>query len=105
MNAYAASVSPCIGACGIDETTGFCQGCARTRDEITKWRQEDGAYRQKIWDTLPQRFEELGISCRRLPWNRNEIENFVHTSLKEKKRHMDVRRSGRCRRIYADSPP
>jgi hypothetical protein len=29
--------SPCIGVCRIDQTTGWCQGCSRTLDEIADW--------------------------------------------------------------------
>lgn len=29
--------SPCIGVCSMDESTGFCQGCYRTIDEIKGW--------------------------------------------------------------------
>jgi len=29
--------SPCIGVCSIDDTTGFCHGCYRTKDEIKAW--------------------------------------------------------------------
>ena len=29
--------SPCVSSCGIDTTTGLCQGCYRTADEIAVW--------------------------------------------------------------------
>lgn len=29
--------SPCIGVCAMDETSGFCQGCYRSIDEIKAW--------------------------------------------------------------------
>lgn len=29
--------SPCISVCRIDATTGFCEGCQRTIDEIAGW--------------------------------------------------------------------
>ena len=31
--------SPCINVCVIDTETGFCQGCYRTREEISDWLQ------------------------------------------------------------------
>ncbi len=30
--------SPCISVCEINENTGFCKGCFRTRKEIAIWR-------------------------------------------------------------------
>lgn len=33
--------SPCRGICKIDEPTQLCEGCLRTIDEITRWRQMD----------------------------------------------------------------
>ncbi len=29
--------SPCIGVCSMDDSTGFCQGCYRTIEEIQGW--------------------------------------------------------------------
>lgn len=29
--------SPCINICRMDETTGWCEGCLRTLDEIAAW--------------------------------------------------------------------
>ncbi|MDO9392860.1 DUF1289 domain-containing protein [Methylotenera sp.] len=29
--------SPCIGVCAVDESSGLCQGCYRTIDEIKAW--------------------------------------------------------------------
>lgn len=84
MDMIPATVSPCVGACGIDETTGLCGGCARTGEEIANWRTEDGAFRQKVWNELPDRFEKLGISCQRLPWDQTQISSFVMDSLRQK---------------------
>ena len=33
-------ISPCISVCKIDPSTGFCYGCARTKEEIKKWKDE-----------------------------------------------------------------
>ncbi|MEI7613621.1 MAG: DUF1289 domain-containing protein [Betaproteobacteria bacterium] len=33
--------SPCTKRCVIDTTSGFCQGCFRTLDEITGWGQAE----------------------------------------------------------------
>ena len=29
--------SPCVSICRIDPDTGWCEGCARTLDEIAEW--------------------------------------------------------------------
>ncbi|MDO9206364.1 DUF1289 domain-containing protein [Methylotenera sp.] len=29
--------SPCVGVCAVDESSGLCQGCYRTIDEIKAW--------------------------------------------------------------------
>lgn len=33
--------SPCKGICRIDEPSQLCEGCSRTIDEITRWRDMD----------------------------------------------------------------
>ncbi|WP_234050415.1 MULTISPECIES: DUF1289 domain-containing protein [unclassified Xanthobacter] len=60
--------SPCIGACAMDEASGQCRGCARTRDEIAIWGGTDEATRQRIWAELPARAAAMGLALRRLPW-------------------------------------
>jgi len=32
-----AASSPCIKVCLIDDETGLCEGCGRTREEIATW--------------------------------------------------------------------
>ena len=29
--------SPCTSLCVLDRTTGWCEGCGRTLDEIARW--------------------------------------------------------------------
>jgi len=29
--------SPCIGVCRMNQISGYCEGCLRTRDEIQAW--------------------------------------------------------------------
>ncbi len=40
--------SPCIGVCTIDDTTGFCQGCFRTLEEIQGWWDLDNATKAEV---------------------------------------------------------
>ena len=50
-----AQASPCINICRMHEGTGWCEGCARTIDEIAAWSRLDDATRQRVQDMLPQR--------------------------------------------------
>ena len=34
------TISPCISICKIDPLTGYCYGCARTKKEMTIWKDE-----------------------------------------------------------------
>ncbi len=74
--------SPCVGLCKLDEATGWCLGCARSGGEIAAWRDQTDAWRAAIWDALPARFQILGVTCRRLPWQTHEIQTFVTRSLR-----------------------
>lgn len=40
--------SPCIGVCSIDENSGFCEGCFRTREEIQQWWDIDNAAKSEV---------------------------------------------------------
>ena len=43
-----AVLSPCIGVCAMNESTGLCEGCYRTIDEIRQW-----------WDMAPDQKSQL----------------------------------------------
>jgi predicted Fe-S protein YdhL (DUF1289 family) len=47
--------SPCINVCRIDLRTGWCEGCRRTVEEITRWPVADDAERRRILAALPAR--------------------------------------------------
>ncbi|MFN7125398.1 MAG: DUF1289 domain-containing protein, partial [Allorhizobium sp.] len=47
--------SPCILVCSIDDKTGYCFGCGRTRDEIGLWTSYTGLERRTIMSELPAR--------------------------------------------------
>ncbi|MBP7667871.1 MAG: DUF1289 domain-containing protein, partial [Burkholderiaceae bacterium] len=40
-----AAASPCINICRMHASTGWCEGCLRTIDEITTWGRLDDAGR------------------------------------------------------------
>ena len=48
-------VSPCIGVCAMNDTTGFCMGCYRTVDESREWWNMTDEEREKVMGTLDQR--------------------------------------------------
>ncbi|MEM9047161.1 MAG: DUF1289 domain-containing protein [Pseudomonadota bacterium] len=75
--------SPCVGTCRLDPATGWCLGCARTGDEIAGWGGQTDAARAAVWEALPERFGQLGVSCRRLPWATADIQSFVARTLRE----------------------
>jgi uncharacterized protein len=56
--------SPCINVCRIDRRSGWCEGCRRTVDEITRWPLANDTERLAILDELPKRIprKRLGIS-------------------------------------------
>jgi len=51
--------SPCILVCAMDEETGFCFGCGRSRSEIADWITMGEATRMHIMDSLPARLETM----------------------------------------------
>ncbi|KAB2699137.1 DUF1289 domain-containing protein [Ochrobactrum sp. GPK 3] len=51
--------SPCILICTMDAETGFCLGCARTLDEITRWSRMTAEEQITVLSLLPDRHEIL----------------------------------------------
>jgi predicted Fe-S protein YdhL (DUF1289 family) len=47
--------TPCVGICVIDERSGLCTGCLRSRDEIAGWIRLAPEARRQIMDALPSR--------------------------------------------------
>jgi uncharacterized protein len=47
--------SPCTGVCLLQSSSGYCQGCLRTLDEIASWGQADEAYKRAVLVQLAQR--------------------------------------------------
>ncbi|HEV7319105.1 MAG TPA: DUF1289 domain-containing protein [Ensifer sp.] len=57
--------SPCILVCSIDDKTGYCFGCGRTRDEVGKWSLYTDSERDIIMDALPARLDIIERKPRR----------------------------------------
>ena len=57
--------SPCILVCAIDDRTGYCFGCGRTRDEIGAWLTMTPQMRRDVMAELPARLETVERRPRR----------------------------------------
>src|SRR4030095_2763045 len=55
--------SPCISVCRMNPSTGFCEGCLRTLDEIAAWSGLDDAGKRRVWRAIELR-AEAGFCCR-----------------------------------------
>lgn len=47
--------SPCISVCRMNATTGLCEGCYRTLDEIGAWSRASEDEKREVWEALLQR--------------------------------------------------
>lgn len=60
-----AIASPCILVCSIDQVTGYCFGCGRTKAEIGAWIDMTPDKRQSVMAELPARLETVERKPRR----------------------------------------
>ena len=51
--------SPCINICRMHAGTGWCEGCARTIEEIIAWRDASNEERRSVLARLPERRQQL----------------------------------------------
>mgnify|MGYP000004503672 FL=1 len=47
--------SPCVSICVVHPTTGLCEGCLRTLDEIAAWGQMPSAQQRSVWQHIQVR--------------------------------------------------
>jgi predicted Fe-S protein YdhL (DUF1289 family) len=57
--------SPCILVCSMDQRTGYCFGCGRTRQEIEDWIDMTPEMRRSVMAVLPARLETVERRPRR----------------------------------------
>ena len=50
--------SPCTSVCKMNPSTGWCEGCLRTIDEIASWAALSDTDKLMIWDRLAERREQ-----------------------------------------------
>lgn len=55
--------SPCINICRMNATTGLCEGCFRSLDEIARWSRSEEAERRRILELVAQRRAALGAAA------------------------------------------
>ncbi len=65
MNEQQIIESPCISICELDNESGYCTGCQRTREEIAIWGRADTATRLAILEKLRDRRAASGVGRRR----------------------------------------
>ena len=51
--------SPCTNICRMSPDTGWCEGCQRTIDEITRWSRTTDDDRHAILSSIAERREWL----------------------------------------------
>ncbi|MEM6616786.1 MAG: DUF1289 domain-containing protein [Pseudomonadota bacterium] len=51
--------SPCVQICVIDDVSGFCIGCGRTRQEIAGWRSMTDDQRRDSMEGLADRMMSI----------------------------------------------
>ena len=56
--------SPCTNVCRMSPDTGWCEGCQRTIDEITRWSRTTDDDRRSILAALAERRERSGAAGR-----------------------------------------
>ena len=67
--------SPCVNVCRMHAPTGWCEGCARTIEEIAAWGSLSEEAKLRVWRLLPERRLQLqarlgagqGIAAARTP--------------------------------------
>lgn len=57
--------SPCILVCAMDDKTGYCFGCGRTRGEIASWIDMTPQMRRAVMAELPARLATVERRPRR----------------------------------------
>ena len=65
--------SPCILVCVIEQNSGYCYGCGRTRDEIAEWSNYSNQQRASLLQVFPARVAKLERKPRRITKRRRMV--------------------------------
>ena len=79
--------SPCVGVCALDQQTGWCLGCGRSMDEISRWATMAPVEQRACWDDIPRRLDLLSRP------------GAPPTVDRRRNRYLGDRRAGRGRRV------
>ena len=63
----AAVPSPCINVCKMDASTGWCEGCLRSIDEIAGWSSFDNDAKRAVWDAIEARHAQVMAMQAKVP--------------------------------------
>jgi hypothetical protein len=47
--------SPCVSVCSMSATSGLCEGCWRTLDEIARWSVLADEDKRRVWAMIERR--------------------------------------------------
>ena len=72
--------SPCILVCVIEQKSGYCYGCGRTRDEIAQWSELTADAQRALVRELPVRVAGIERKPRRETKRRAMVENQKATN-------------------------
>jgi uncharacterized protein len=54
--------SPCVNVCRMSPTSGLCEGCWRTLEELRAWAKSDDAAKLAIWGQVEARQLAAGVA-------------------------------------------
>lgn len=54
--------SPCVNVCRMSPTSGLCEGCWRTLEELRAWGKSDDAAKLAIWQQVEARQCAAGLA-------------------------------------------
>lgn len=77
--------SPCVGICKLDDASGFCIGCGRSKGEIADWISMNESQRDEVWLKLPERLAALSIRVRLMPWTRDELVDWAKQTVSSRR--------------------
>jgi len=55
----ASVLSPCISVCRMDASTGWCEGCLRTIEEIAGWSLFGDDEKRAVWNAIDVRHAQF----------------------------------------------